>query len=51
MSQSFYQTPEFRRTANNAADTGIKLFFRWFSWGLLGFIRLVKEMLYSVIGK
>lgn len=51
MSTTYFQSPEFRRAANNATDSGLKLIFRWLSWFLLGVINLIKEMLRSVVGR
>ena len=51
MLQEFIQSPEFKRTATNATDSGVKLFFKYV--GIVGkeIINFIQEMFRSVFGK
>ncbi len=51
MQQSFIQSTDFNRHASNAADSGIKLFFKWFGIALKGVIDFITSMVKMALGK
>ncbi len=51
MQQSFLQTTEFNRHASNAADSGVKLIFKWFGIALKAIIDFITNMVKMGVGK
>jgi len=51
MQQSFMQSTDFNRHASNAADSGIKLFFKWFGIALKAVIDFLTSMVKMGLGK
>jgi hypothetical protein len=48
---SYLQSPEFKRASTNAADSSLKLIFKWIAIGIAGLFNFVRSMLRMVIGK
>lgn len=51
MNESFFQSQEFKRASSNAADTGVKLLFKWIGIAIATAANAVKAILMSIIGK
>lgn len=51
MQQSFFQSTEFNRHASNAADSGVKLIFKWIGIVVKAIIDFVTGMVKMGIGK
>jgi hypothetical protein len=51
MLQEFIQSSEFKRSATNATDSGIKLFFKYAAIAVNELVKFIQEMFRSVLGK
>lgn len=51
MSESFFQSQDFKRASSNAADTGIKFLFKWIGIGIGATANAIKAIVMSLFGK
>lgn len=51
MNQSFFNSPEFKRASSNAADTGVKLIFKWLGIFIVSTANAIKAAVMSIVGK
>lgn len=51
INQSFFQSTEFNRATNRAADTGIKIFFKWVNAFIFGTINFITSAIRMALGK
>lgn len=47
----FFQSSDFKRVSGNAADSGVKLFFKLLGDAMSGLVHFVIEMFHSILGK
>jgi hypothetical protein len=51
MNDSYFNSPEFKRTTGTMADTGIKIVFKWLGIAIAGFANFIKSLVTSAVGK
>ena len=51
MPENYFQSHEFRRISSNAADSGIKLFFKYLIISLAAVFSFIVDMFKMVLGK
>lgn len=51
MSESYFQSPDFKRASGTVADSGVKFIFKWIGIFIKGVIDFITSMVKMAAGK